>query len=270
MPRRQATQPFDPEAYWEKRMAGRSSIRTTGLSHLSLSFNRWIYLLRRTIFKRAVAVTDLDLPRARVLDVGTGVGFYALQWHAAGARDFTGSDISSTAVERLRQRFPGARFEVADASEGLAHAGKDFDAVSMFDVVYHVIDDDRYRAVFRNIYDVLKPGGWFLFSENFVHHPTVRRRHFVARSIDETESAVRDAGFEIVRRQPMFVLMNIPVDTTSKWPRRLWKRVERALKKETPGLLIGGALYPVDRLLTKVLKESPTTEVMVCRKPVSR
>ena len=174
-------------------------MQITGLSHLSLSFNRWIYLLRRTIFRRALAVTGLaSTPGARVLDVGTGVGFYVLPWNAVGVHDVTGVDISPSAVNRLRDRFPDARFEVADAADGLRHVGEGFDAVSMFDVVYHVMDDDRYREVFAGIYEVLAPGGWLLFSENFIHARSRHGRHFVARSIEETQSAVTDAGFQIV------------------------------------------------------------------------
>jgi hypothetical protein len=130
------------------------------------------------------------------------------------------------------------------------------------------MDDARYRAVFASIYDVLAPGGWLLFSENFIHAPSRHGRHFVARSIEETQSAVTDAGFEIILRRPMFVLMNIPVDARHPWQRKFWRRVTPLLKQERWGMLIGAGLYPVDRLLTKLLKESPTTEVMVCRKPV--
>ena len=260
---------FDPNAYWEKRLARTGTLRTTGLSHLSLSYNRWIYFLRRTIFRRALARTDLRRSGARVLDVGCGTGFYVRQWRAAGVADITGVDISPSAVERLRERFPAARFDVADAGDGLTHVGKDFDAVSMFDVVYHVMDDDRYRAVFRNIYEVLAPGGWLLFSENFVHGRSRHGRHFVSRSLRETRSAVKDAGFEIVSRRPMFVLMNIPVDAKHKWQRRFWNRLVPLLKHETGGMVIGAALYPVDRVLTKLVRDSPTTEVMVCRKPVA-
>ena len=259
---------FDPAAYWEKRLARRGSVKTTGLSHLSLSFNRWIYLLRRTIFKRALADTTVRTAGCRVLDVGSGGGFYIRQWNKAGVDDVTGVDISPSAVRRLRTRFPDTWFEVADAADGLRHVGEGFDAVSMFDVVYHVMDDARYRAVFAGIYDVLAPGGWFLFSENFIHAPSRHGRHFVARSIEETQSAVTDAGFEIVRRLPMFVLMNIPVDSRHAWQPALWRKITPLLKHERGGMLIGAALYPVDRLLTKVLSESPTTEVMVCRKPL--
>jgi SAM-dependent methyltransferase len=259
---------FDAADYWEKRLARSGSLQITGLSHLSLNFNRWIYLLRRTIFSRALAVTGLQPAGLRVLDIGSGTGFYIQRWSVAGVRDVTGVDISASAVRRLRSRFPESRFEVADAADGLRHVGEDFDAVSMFDVVYHVMDDDRYRAVFAGIYDVLAPGGWFLFSENFIHAPSRHGRHFVARSIEETQSAVTDAGFEIIRRRPMFVLMNIPVDARHAWQRTFWRRVTPLLKQERWGMLIGAALYPVDRVLTKLLKEGPTTEVMVCRKPL--
>lgn len=135
------------------------------------------------------------------------------------------------------------------------------------DVLFHIVDDAAYARAFHNIAALLAPGGWFLWSDNFLHHDTERVTHQASRSLAESEDAVRAAGFEIVERVPMFVLMNYPTDTTSRLARLAWTgMVAPAALAEPLGWLVGAGLYPVDLVLTSLCRESPTTEIMVCRK----
>jgi len=65
----------------------------------------------------------------------------------------------------------------------------------------------------------------------------------------------------------MFVLMNGPVDT--RWPGflTLWNMYARILSLGNPiGYAAGAVLYPLELLLLRVVRESPTTEIMICRK----
>ena len=135
------------------------------------------------------------------------------------------------------------------------------------DVLFHIVDDYEYQQAFRNIASLLKPGGWFIWSDNFLRHETERVAHQVSRSLRESEAAVRGAGFKIVDRRPMFVLMNYPADTTSRLARWAWTAmVAPAAVAEGLGSLVGGLLYPVERTLTSVVRESPSTEMMVCQR----
>jgi hypothetical protein len=129
------------------------------------------------------------------------------------------------------------------------------------------VDDAAYARAFQNIAALLRPGGSFLWSDNFLRHPTERVAHQVSRSLAESSAAVEAAGFEIIDRVPMFVLMNYPADTTSKLARWAWTAmVAPATLAEPIGWAIGAMLYPLERSLVKRLKESPSTELMVCRK----
>jgi len=220
----------------------------------------------------------VDWTGARVLDVGSGTGFYVEQWHRLGVPRVVGVDITSKAVAELQTRFPGDEFLEADvgAVDGLrltahgspltSHVSR-LTAVSAMDVLFHIVDDDSYRRAFVNIADSLSPGGWFLWSDNFLHHDTERVAHQASRSLTESEDAVRAAGFKIVERVPMFVLMNYPSDSTSKLARLAWTAmVSPAALADPLGWVLGAALAPLDTWLTSVVRESPTTEIMVCRK----
>lgn len=70
---------------------------------------------QRLRFEAFLAHHDLD--GRSVLDLGCGVGDFFDRLRArARAADYHGLDLSPEMIERARQRFPGARFDVGDAS----------------------------------------------------------------------------------------------------------------------------------------------------------
>jgi SAM-dependent methyltransferase len=268
-----------------------------GYLRLGRRYNAWMYRVRGEVFDRILqgignresgignresgvgagggSYSRLPTPyslewwRGReVLDVGSGTGFYVDRWLRAGAR-VTGLDLTDVAVDELARSFPEARFVRADigAADGIALDSASCDAASAMDVLFHIVDDAAYARAFVNIASVLKPGGWLLWSDNFLRHATERVTHQASRSLDESVRCVEAAGFEIVDRVPMFVLMNYPADTTSRLARWAWTAmVAPAALAEPIGGLVGAALYPLERALVRRMRESPSTELMVCRK----
>lgn len=97
---------FDPSAYRERRLQP-FDLSVVGHSGLGLRYNRWLYRVRAAVFRRLLRTISLP-PDARVLDVGSGTGFYIAEWERAGFTDIVGSDLTAIAVERLARRFPGA------------------------------------------------------------------------------------------------------------------------------------------------------------------
>jgi SAM-dependent methyltransferase len=270
--------PFDNRKYWEARLRKHYSLAGVGYLGLGRRFNEWMYRVRGEVFDRVVqglrpgsgersAVSGWS--DAEVLDVGAGTGFYVDRWQKLGAR-VTGLDLTEVAVEELSRCFPSARFVRADIGrelDGVPLAPGSFDAVSAFDVLFHIVDDAEYARAFSNIASMLKPGGWFLWSDNFLRHPTERSTHQVSRTLAESTRCVEAAGFEVVDRVPMFVLMNYPADTTSTLARWAWKvMVAPVVVAELFGWVLGALLYPFERALVRAKRESPSTELMICRK----
>ena len=95
-------------------------------------------------------------PGERVLDVGSATGAIAHFLSTLGC-ETVGVDLSERGVERARERFPGSRFEVADAS-ALPFADGSFDKVVAADVTEH-LDDATLRGALREAHRVLVPGG---------------------------------------------------------------------------------------------------------------
>ena len=64
----------------------------------------------------------------------------------------------------------------------------------------------------------------------------------------------------------MLVLMNAQVDAHPLW-RKLWGGTLRAVTlTEATGWVAGAALAPLERRLVRARSESPTTELMICRR----
>jgi SAM-dependent methyltransferase len=202
-----------------------------------------------------------------VLDVGSGTGFYVGLWRELGAPDITGSDLAGVAVERLRQKFPEARFEQLDISAEQVELDGPYDAISAMDVLFHLLDDDAYARAARNLARLLAPEGRLILSDNLLHGEPQRTQTQFNRNLGQVEGLLRDAGFEIELRRPMFVLMNTPIDSDSGLLRRTWTGVNLLVRRGPAwGNAVGALLYPLDVLLTRLLSEGPSIEVVVCRK----
>jgi len=260
---------FVAKEYWEKRLGEDWSLQGVGYLGFGLPYNSWLYRLRRLILNRHLATFNVDLTKARILDVGSGTGFWIETWRALGAKKITGSDLTAVSVERLRAEFPGTPIEqidISNKSEASVFANQ-FDIVSAFDVLFHITDDSQFSESILNIAQCLSPNGYFVFSDNFVHGKAKRAIHQVSRSLEEIEKILACSGLTVVRRVPVFVLMNAPLDSRSRLAMQVW-RLFLAPVRLFPwlGYIWGPILFPVEVIMTRLIKESPSTEMMICHK----
>jgi SAM-dependent methyltransferase len=265
------TEAFEPREYWEERLGADYAVAGVGFRRLGPGFNRWSYRVRGAAFRRAVRPLLRDHAPRRVIDIGSGTGFYLDRWRALGAEEIVGSDITETAVGKLRASHPDASILRLDAGDDALSADlppESFDYVSAMDVLFHIMDDDRYARAFGNLARLVRSGGYVVFSEDFVHGERGGGTHKVVRPIEQIESCVSGAGLRPVRRRPIFFLMNRPLDSDSRALERWWRFLRSRLGRH-PGLggPLGATLYPLERTLGAVRREGPSTELMVCRKP---
>lgn len=260
---------FNSSAYWEDRLSQHWGFNAVGFMGLGDGYNQALYQVKGAVFRRTVKTIPVDLSQSRVLDIGSGTGFVLQQWLQLGAKEIVGSDITSFATEQLKQTFPNLEIWQLDAGSPLPKQLEParFDYISALDVLYHIVDDDFYRQALQNIGYLLKPGGYFLLADNFLHGPTQRGRHQVSHSLQLIQEWLHAAGLHIERRVPQYVLMNYPLDSQSRLLHWWWRKLsQQVARSERRSLWIGQALAPVDLLLTQILREGPTTELAVCRK----
>jgi SAM-dependent methyltransferase len=137
-------------------------------------------------------------PGAAILDAGCGTGGN-LRWLARFGRAY-GVDLSPHALGFCARRRLST---VARASVlALPFAGATFDLVTSFDVIYHLdVADDA--AALREMWRVLKPGGWALIRVpaleglRSAHDAAVHTRQ--RYTLGELCDKLRRAGFELRR-----------------------------------------------------------------------
>jgi predicted TPR repeat methyltransferase len=256
--------------YWEERLRSNFGLHGTGFIGRGEYYNKWMYKVRKTVFlKKIKSVVDMDFSKACVLDIGSGTGFYIDLWKHLGVNDITGLDITSVAIENLRRKYPRDEFYELDITGNIdILSGKKFNIISAFDVLFHITDDKRYNKAISNIHLLLDQGGYFVFSENFVRQGrAIRSSQQVTRTLTFIHEALEQKTFDILHHSPMFVIMNAPVDTRSRVLRKAWNITSSLIKIDSNvGLVLGAFLYPIELMLVFSIKESPTTEIMICKK----
>jgi SAM-dependent methyltransferase len=264
--------PFDAGEYWENRLKAYPGLCGVGNTLLGSAYIEWLYKMRRSVFLRLMHSLDFDYRASSVLDIGSGTGFYLKLWSELGARAVSGCDLTDTAVSRLQKDFPMFRIDQLDIGNTLPETFPgEYGLVSAFDVLFHIVDDSRYERALHNIHALLLQGGLFVFSDLLVQGNAVNDDHMVCRPLDDVVSMLQETGFEIIRRVPMFVVMEQPLDSRNRFYRLLWKQMTRVLRHSNlAGFVAGATLYPVDLLLTRICSQSPTTEIVLCRKRSKR
>jgi SAM-dependent methyltransferase len=103
--------------------------------------------------------TDMD-----VLDLGVGAGRTTAALHGI-ARRYVGIDSAESMVERCRERFPDAEFQVGDAADLSAFDDGSFDAVVFsFNGIDNLHPDETRRCYLRECHRVLRESGVLILS----------------------------------------------------------------------------------------------------------
>jgi len=106
-----------------------------------------------------------DVKDMTVLDLGCGAGELCRRIQALGAAQTIGVDISANMLELAKKDIPAGVTFQQKAMEDLDFNPETFDLV-VSSLAFHYVAD--LAELFKNIYRILKPSGWLLFS---IEHP---------------------------------------------------------------------------------------------------
>lgn len=155
---------YDAERYWGDRFRKYGcSLRASGHEGLSERQNEEMYRAAAETFKTICARQGIEFGRARVLEVGCGVGFYTALLRDLGVERYVGMDITDELFPELRREFPDYRFVKGDVcADAIAGA---YDVVVMIDVTEHIVEEDKLAAALANIRSALVEGGTFILGQ---------------------------------------------------------------------------------------------------------
>jgi SAM-dependent methyltransferase len=266
-------EPYDPKAYWA-RLHEDGSLRSVGQSSLPVALNEWLYRIGRRNVVRFVRRHGLfDPPPQRVFDAGSGTGYWVALWGALGATEIDGCDLVESAVDRLRATFPG-QFTVGDIAEaGVIPDDHRYDLVTAFNVLLHILDDERFEAAVRNLAGAVAPGGSILLAEPVLTRsaewelrPGASSR---ARRLERYERALSPAGLTLVDIAPTTVVGANPIERDHRRFRlydSLWTRTTRfARTGPRRARAAGRALDLLDRALIHT-PDGPSGKFMLFRR----
>jgi len=180
---------FDAGAYWQERVGAGADLAVVGHRAMGPAYNGEIYARRidalESMLERHVRK---PLQQVRILDVGCGSGFYTHFWQAKGVRDYIGVDISVRTVEHLGKIYSDYKFVRADVTESLPEIVKalgPFDVITIFDVLYHIVDDLRVDAAVDNIAALIASDGQLLIMDQLCKRDYQVSKHVKYRNRDD-------------------------------------------------------------------------------------
>lgn len=202
---------FDQAHYWRQRVSGEMGLGAVGHRSLGASYNRWIYQRRLDVLGKICNDTIQIHSDTRVLDLGCGSGFYEAYWHSCAIRHLTGIDISAQNISALQQVFPAYRFIEADITDGKTSLETKYDIVTLFDVLYHLVDDTAAVAALAFAADHVAQNGRILIFDQLVRSDYTLRQHVKFRGRDHFFEMLHSRGMEVEMEVPLFVFLEPPI-----------------------------------------------------------
>lgn len=196
---------YDPASYWNARLIRHGGLRGTGHISFGESYNQWLYRAKDRALTRIM--TDSPVADRDVLDVGCGTGYFVDWYRGRGAR-MTGIDISAHSIEKLQQQGIGS-FHMMDVSATDARSVGQFDIVNVWDVLYHIVDDEAFERAVRFIGSSVRRDGLLLISDRLGGASDVRpAEHVRMRCLRTYQQILTHVGFRLVKQQFLYRWLN--------------------------------------------------------------
>lgn len=272
---------YEPEKYWQERLSRDFSLVGAGNLSAGIGYNQWLYKARTRALTKLLKRTEINARGKRVLDIGVGNGFYVDYWKKKGAKSITGIDITEKSVSTLTTKYPEYDFIKADiSSEELILKGT-FDIITAFDVLFHIIDEDKFEQAISNIRRLSHHQTKVLITDSFLKSPHPARFHENYRTLKRYQGVLKEEGIEMVELVPVFYFMSTPIDMAavkSKFFRRMLPYTRAvilkglSLSKRLPlfsrstdfliGHVLGFLFYFIDGIILKYSQDSPSEKLL--------
>lgn len=184
--------------YWDERHRAYGGLQSGGHVGLDDTTNEILYLVRLGRLAELIGFSSDRTAPLDVLDAGCGKGYFARGIARCGHR-VDAIDVSPAAIEHCRA-LGGARYETSTIAAWTSpHL---YDVVYSIDVLFHVMDDDEWRAGLRNLASLVRLGGRLLFTDWDLDERRDIARYQVLRSRSEYRGVLEPLGLTHLHFRP--------------------------------------------------------------------
>jgi SAM-dependent methyltransferase len=272
---------YDAEAFWQQTLRSRFDLTGVGHGGYGPRYNEFLYRAKVRAILCALERNQLSLLGKSVLDIGCGTGVFTALTGDLGCGRYVGADVAPVVIERLEATYPQHTFvqlDIGAPPEGQSDVDRlgRFDTVLCLDVMYHVVDPQRFSQALENVWSFLEPGGHLLLNDSFwrkdlipggtlEHRPGNVVPHVCFhRRLDYEKQLFLHDDFELLDMVPMYFLFNRPiVGAGFPWTNRRLSWHLRYRVFEAVPVLKG--MLRLDGWLTRV-PSNPSLKLMVARK----
>jgi 2-polyprenyl-3-methyl-5-hydroxy-6-metoxy-1,4-benzoquinol methylase len=216
---------FDGGEYWKNRHSDvrfRGTLSSVGSKSYSTRANYFSYRIVLEQYDKILTKLALE-KNTRFLDAGAGIGIFSQFLYERGF-DVTAFDVSAVALDQISN--PNIRKAVGTLTR-LDFDGGSFDVVHCFDVLYHIIDDEDWKAALSWLCACSRKH--LILHERFMSFPQlVSSRHVKQRTRRETFEILAEHGFfEILSIPTHLVAMRLPTYRVSRFAPEFFYFVDR-------------------------------------------
>lgn len=265
---------FDAGAYWRSRVVSGSDLAVVGHRSMGRAYNGQIYERRLEVLDAVVGTyARKPFAKLRVLDIGCGSGFYTGYWSALGVKNYVGLDISQATIGHLSGQYQDYDFVCADVTEARLEAFPDlaqFDVVTVFDVFYHIVDDERFANAVRNIGSLTRESGIVLIMDQLCSDRYQLSKHVVYRERQAYLDLFDRSGLELIDSELLFHYLIPPLSgyrVVDFLVAGVFKLAGYILRmSDRLARWVGGRLRDVDKRLRSSGRRVSNSEMLIFRK----
>ncbi|WP_322487907.1 class I SAM-dependent methyltransferase [Chloroflexus sp.] len=245
------TNQYQPQQYWEQRLHQHFDLTGVGHRALGPNYNQHLYKRRLETLTAGLVQLSYTLHGKKILEIGCGTGFYTEFFNTKNITRYLGIDITRISVKKLKKKYPSFDFICADVANFNTTNTENFDIVFIADVLFHIVDDQRFKNALQNVIDCLKPGGLLIVSDVLPRETKQTAAHVRLRSYNDYEQTLRSLHVDIVHIEPIFVILQPPpiYDTPLWWNMyaTFWKLVRHFIKLDIIDQTLPVLLEQLDR-----------------------
>lgn len=196
---------MQPREYWEERIKKYGHTNHIGYNEF---YNHYLYKIKLAKLTAAIKRNNIKIAGKDILDIGTGFGCFIEYFSKLNPHSITGMDISSTAIKYLTSKYPPYKFYLSDISEKQLPLEK-YDIINASDVMYHILDEDKFKQTMINFNSIAKKGCYLFISDFFGRTEIENHKYMITHSYKKYKKCLGD--FKIIEVKPIYYLLNKPL-----------------------------------------------------------